>query len=121
MNPWNTQMNDTTPSPTVSAAMRRSARLSLNIAVRVFIEGRFTNGRGHDVGAGGMAIYGPLELAIGTVVNISFQLPYSRMAFGVRAIVRNNNGFRYGVEFVNLTPSEAEEIERITSILKLTS
>jgi hypothetical protein len=108
--------------PPPLAAVRRYDRLSLNIAVRVFHEkGQFTTGRGHDVGRGGAAIYVPLDLAVGTSVNISFQLPYSRMVFGVRAIVRNSNGFRYGVEFVNLTPSEAVEIERIISILELTA
>ena len=68
-----------------------------------------------------MAVYVPLELTVGTLLDISFQLPYSRMVFGVHAIVRNSNGFRYGVEFVNLTPSEAAEIERILSILELAS
>jgi hypothetical protein len=106
----------------IQAGVRRYERLSLNIAVRVFLEkGQSTTGRGHDVGCGGMAIYVPLDLVVGTSVNISFQLPYSRMVFGVRAIVRNSNGFRYGVEFVTLTPSEAAEIERIISILQLTS
>ncbi len=114
-------MNEKT-LPTPLAAVRRYDRLSLNIAVRVFLEkGTLTHGRGHDIGAGGMAVYVPLELAVGTSVNLSFQLPYSRMVLGVRAIVRNSSGFRYGVEFVNLTPSEAAELERVTSILKLTA
>jgi hypothetical protein len=78
-------------------------------------------GRGHDLGVGGMAIYVPLELAVGTSVNISFQLPYSRMVLGIRAIVRNSNGFRYGVEFVDLTSAEVEEIKRITNVLELTA
>lgn len=104
------------------AAVRRYDRLSLNIAVRVFLEkGQFTNGRGHDIGAGGMAVYVPLELTVGTPVNLSFQLPYSRMFLGIRAIVRNCSGFRYGIEFVDLTSAEAEEIGRVTSILKLTA
>jgi hypothetical protein len=104
------------------AAARRHNRLSLNIAVRVFLEnGQFANGRGHDVGAGGMAVYVPLEFAVRTSLNISFQLPYSRLVLGVRAIARNSNGFRYGVEFLNLTPYEATEIERVTSILELTA
>lgn len=111
--------NKTLPPPL--AAVRRYDRFSLNIAVRLFLEKGFTTGRGHDVGGGGVAIYVPLDLAVGTSVNISFQLPYSRMVFGVRAIVRNSNGFRYGVEFVNLTPPEAAEIKRIISILELTS
>jgi hypothetical protein len=68
-----------------------------------------------------MAIYVPLELPVGTSVNISFQLPCSRMVFGVRAIIRNSNGFRYGVEFVDLTSAEAEEIRRVANIMELTA
>jgi hypothetical protein len=68
-----------------------------------------------------MAIYVPLELAVGTSVNLSFQLPHSRMDLGVHAIVRNSNGFRYGVEFVDLTSAEVEEIKRVASIMELTA
>lgn len=114
------RVKDKTLFPAFAKA-RRCARLSLNIAVRVFDTDGFTNGRGHDVGTGGMAIYVPLNLAVGTAVNVSFQLPYSRMTFGVRAIIRNSNGFRYGVEFADLTPSEEAEIKRIISILELTA
>src|ERR1700694_4867880 len=113
-------MNDKTTPPTYDT-VRRYCRLSTNISVRVFHGAKHTGGRGHDIGAGGMAIYVPLELAVGTSVNLSFQLPYSRMVFGVRAIVRNSNGFRYGVEFVDLTSAEAEEIKRIASIMELTA
>lgn len=102
--------------------LRSHDRLSINVSVRVFPPaGKVTWGRGHDIGTGGMAIYVPLDLAVGTPVNISFQLPYSRIMFGVPAIVRNCNGYRYGVEFVSLTAAEAAEVNRITSILKLTA
>lgn len=73
------------------------------------------------MGAGGMAIYVPLELAVGTSINLSFQLPYSRMVLGVRAIVRSSNGFRYGVEFVDLTTVEEHEIKRVADIMELTA
>ena len=113
-------MNDKTAPPTYDT-VRRYCRLSTNISVRVFLGTKRTDARGHDIGAGGMAIYVPVELAVGTSVNLSFQLPYSRIVFGVRAIVRNGNGFRYGVEFVDLTPAEADEIQRIASIMELTA
>jgi hypothetical protein len=104
------------------AAVRRYQRLSINIGARVYLDnGQFTNGRCHDLGDGGMAIYVPLELTVGTVVNVCFQLPHSRMMFGVKATVRNCQGYRYGVEFVALTPAEVDEIKRIASILTLTS
>ncbi len=104
------------------AAVRNRDRLSINISVRVVLDdGSVSSGRGHDLGLGGMAIYVPLDLAVASAINISFQLPYSRIMFGVRAVVRNKNSFRYGVEFMKLTDFEAEEIKRITSILKLTA
>lgn len=111
-------MTDKTAPPAYDAA-RRYSRLSVNISVRVFHGAKHTAGRGHDIGAGGMALYVPLELAVGSSVNLSFQLPYSRMLLGVRAIVRNSSGFRYGIEFVDLTSAEMEEIVRVTSVLKL--
>lgn len=113
-------MANKTAPPTYDA-VRRYIRLSANISVRVFYGAKHTAGRGHDIGAGGMAIYVPLELAVGTSVNLSFELPYSRMVLGLRAIVRNSNGFRYGVEFVDLTSAEAEEIKRIAAIMELTA
>jgi hypothetical protein len=112
-------MTDKT-APPIYNATRRYRRLSTNINVRVFHTGGHIAGSGHDLGAGGMAIYVPLELAVGTSVNLSFHLPYSQMVFGVRAIVRNSSGFRYGVEFVNLTSAEVEEIKRVATILELT-
>lgn len=108
-------------APKTDNPVRRYLRLSSNISVRVFHGAKHTSGRGHDIGAGGMAIYVPIELAVGTSVNISFQLPYSRMVLGVHAIVRNSDGFRYGVEFVDLTSAEVEEIKRIVNIMELTA
>lgn len=85
------------------------------------VRNRQTLARGHDIGARGMAIYIPLQIAVGTPINLSFQLPYSRTVFGIRAIVRSHDGFRYGVEFVDLTPTEAEEIKRVTYLMELAS
>jgi hypothetical protein len=99
--------------------VRRHERIPINVLVRFFLgEGKVTSGRAYDIAEGGMYIYVPLDLTVGTLVNISFQLPYSRIMFGVQAIVRNSAGFHYGVEFANLTSSESAEIERIISILK---
>jgi c-di-GMP-binding flagellar brake protein YcgR len=101
---------------------RRYPRTSADVSVRVFVgANRFTNGRGHDIGAGGMAVYVPLELPLGTSVNLSFQLPHSRTVLGVRAVVRNRSGFRYGVEFMDLSSFETEEIKRLTEIMNLSS
>jgi hypothetical protein len=113
-------MKDT--SPPTRRITRRHERLPVNVSVRVFRDNaQVALGRGHDIGTGGMAVYVPLELAVGTLLDITFQLPYSRTVFGIRSIVRNNDGFRYGLEFTDLTPTESKEIDRVTSILKLTA
>jgi hypothetical protein len=99
--------------------VRRHERIPINVLVRLFLgEGKVTSGRAYDIAEGGMYIYVPLDLTVGTLMNISFQLPYSRIVFGIQTIVRNSNGFHYGVEFANLASSEAAEMERIISILK---
>lgn len=114
-------MTSESPIPSYEK-VRRHVRTAADVSVRVYVgTERFTNGRGHDIGAGGMAVYVPLELAVGISVNLSFQLPNSRTVFGVRAIVRNRSGFRYGVEFADLSAFETEEIRRLTRIMELSS
>ena len=104
-----------------NGAVRNYTRMVLDIAVRVFPkDGAQTNGRGHDIGVGGMAVYVPLELKIEERIAISFQLPYSRIKLGLHAVVRNRNGFRYGLEFAAMTKAESDEIARVAAILELT-
>lgn len=111
----------TQSGPGYPTGVRRFSRMIVDISVRVFAPAPTppTNGRGHDVSGGGMALYVPIELNIGDKLQLSFQLPYSRMRLGISAFVRNRNGFRYGVEFVGLTAAETAEIQRVTSILEL--
>ncbi len=102
------------------SGIRKFPRMSVDISVRVFSNGTHgAFGRGHDVGCGGMALYTPLELAEEDKINIVFELPASQMRFGVSAVVKNRNGFRYGIEFAQLTSEESAEIKRVTRILAL--
>jgi hypothetical protein len=68
-----------------------------------------------------MALYTPVEWELNQEIQLSFVLPYSRVQFGVRAFVRNRDGFRYGIEFANLGEQEIAEIERVTRILAMTA
>ena len=95
--------------------------MTVDISVRVFHGApAATLGRGHDVSCNGMAVYTPVELALGSEIQVSFQLPYSRVRFGLKATVRNRNGFRYGIEFKELNSAERAEMERVTRVLTLT-
>jgi hypothetical protein len=109
-------------TPAQSGPSRRHPRLSVDVSVRVFRNGSFaTLGRGHDISTSGMALYTPIELERNQEIQLSFVLPYSRVQFGIKAFVRNRDGFRYGIEFANLSEKELEEIERITKILAMTA
>jgi len=57
-----------------------------------------------------MAIYIPAELQVGQMVQIEFILPDSNQRLGVTALVRDCSGFRCGVEFLSLTPTEQKAL-----------
>lgn len=100
--------------------IRRHARITADISARIFCNGLPPSlARAHDISCGGLCLYAPLELKEGDVIKIAFELPHSRMKFGVSAVVKNRNGFRYGVEFVDLARQELAEIQRVTEILRL--
>ncbi len=106
--------------PVNPAEQRRSPRMAIDISVRVIAENRAPgHGRGHEVSNVGMAVYVGMDLPIGEQVRLNFTLPHSRLKFDITAIVRNREGFRYGVELKELTPQESMELSRVTKILEL--
>ncbi len=104
---------------------RKFERTSVDIRIRVSAEAggkaQNTYGRGHDVGEGGMAVYVPLELTDGQEIRVEFELPAARFRFGLRAIVRNAAGYRYGLEFLHLSRKESDELKRCLRIMALTT
>ena len=114
---------DVAPGPALADgynATRRHERTAVDFPVKIFVRGKAgTMGRCSDLGVGGMGFYAPLELALDEEVHLHFTLPYSRIAFGISALVRDVKGFRYGVEFERLTLAESAELERIVKILGL--
>lgn len=104
---------------------RRFSRLPVDVRVRVLADtkGRpiHSFGRGHDLSEGGMALYVPLDLKTGQQIKLEFELPHARMKFGIRCVVRNTDGYRYGIEFVALSPAEKEALHRAVTVLALTA
>jgi hypothetical protein len=68
-----------------------------------------------------MALYIPIELPAGQKVQVGFNLPVTREDVFLNAIVRDSEGFRCGVEFQDLTPSQetalAECCDRLSVML----
>jgi hypothetical protein len=100
-----------------SASMRRSPRVAVDFAVQVFASRMTCCGRGHELGRYGMAVHVPVELHVGESIRIMFQPPGSRMRFGLNGRIRNVKGFRYGLEFVEISSAELAELERVVSQL----
>ena len=96
--------------------MRRYPRVKSDIRVRVFYPARNpvtdSFGRGYDISECGMAIYVPLELAVGQQVLVVLEVPQARVRLALAATVRNGSGYRYGIEFVTLTTTERTELKR---------
>ena len=61
-----------------------------------------TFGRANTLSQGGMGAYIPFSLAIGTILVLELTFPYSSAEVKLNAIVRSCEGFRYGLEFVDL-------------------
>jgi PilZ domain len=79
-------------------------------------------GRGSDVSQGGMAAYIPSELAVGANVELELSLPYvsGEQPIRITVIVRNRNGFRYGLEYVTLSDVDKERLLKSLKALSLT-
>ncbi|HVP44173.1 MAG TPA: PilZ domain-containing protein [Terriglobales bacterium] len=96
--------------------MRRYPRVKSDLRVRVFVPPKNPTadsfGRGYDLSESGMAIYVPLELAVGQQVLVVLEVPQYRVRLGLTATVRNADGYRYGVEFGALSNTERKELKR---------
>ncbi len=104
---------------------RRYPRVKSDIRVHVFVPPKSPTadsfGRGYDISEGGMAVYVPLELAVGQDVMVVLEVPQCRVRLGLTATVRNRNGYRYGVEFARMSNTERQELKRALQELAITT
>jgi len=56
---------------------------------------------------------------VGTSVNLHFSVPIATAPVRVRAVLRNRISYRYGFEFMDLTPEQRETISRTCRTLGL--
>jgi hypothetical protein len=76
--------------------------------------------RGSNISEGGMRVFAPADLVLGELVTLELMLPYSEQKIVVRGVLRNREGFSYGVEYaVSTTTAEREQIARACKALAL--
>jgi hypothetical protein len=98
------------------AHLRRWDRYKIDVRLRVTITGRGETstafGRGNNLSHGGMGAYIPCAIPLGAKVLLEVSFPYSTVELQVPAVVRSCEGFRYGLEFVDVPAETRAIIER---------
>lgn len=103
---------------------RKFQRYRVDIRLRM-ITGPANNNRtifarGSNISEGGLRAFVPADLALGDMVTIELILPYSDKKISVRGMLRNREGFSYGVEYAaSTTHEEREHIARVCNTLAL--
>ena len=102
-------------------AARRWVRHKLDVPIRVIVhleeKSRVITGRGREISEGGMAVFAGVELRPGDQIEVEFTPPYGG-PIRVQGIVRNRNGYSYGVEFFAESAEQGAQQERLRAALK---
>lgn len=78
-----------------------------------------TRGCSLNINEAGLAGLFATEWEVGTSVNLQFSVPFASAPVRVRAVVRNRTSYRYGFEFIELTPEHRGTISRTCRMLGL--
>jgi c-di-GMP-binding flagellar brake protein YcgR len=102
---------------------RRYQRYEIDTQLHVTVLGveqRGTmRGRSLDISEVGIAGVFVTVWDVGTPVNLEFTVPVMRSAVKVRGLLRSHSGYRYGFEFVDLSPEQREIISKTCRTLAL--
>ncbi len=102
---------------------RRSQRYEIDTQLHVTVLGveqRGTmRGRALDISEVGIAGVFVTVWDVGTAVHLEFLVPVTRKPVRVGGAVRSHSGYRYGFEFVDLSPDQREIISKTCRTLAL--
>ena len=95
------------PEPDESTEARRWSRHKIDVRLKVtagLADGSCISvfGRANTLSQGGIGAYIPATIEMGATVDLELTFPYSTSEVSVRAMVRSCEGFRYGLEFVEV-------------------
>jgi len=99
--------------PAPSEQLRRWPRHKVDVRLKVsWVEAgsrTSTFGRGQILSDGGLGAYIPTNIPIGRRVMLEVNFPSAPVEVAVQAVVRSCQGFRYGLEFVDV-PVEVRSV-----------
>jgi len=89
------------------SAVRRWPRYKMELRLKVLVlenaKPTPVFGRSSSLSQGGMGAYIPCEIRVGAAVLLEVTFPGSAKEVRISAVVRNAEGFRYGLEFEHLS------------------
>lgn len=95
------------------AYLRRWPRFKIDLRLKVILpDDNQAFGRANNLSKGGMGAYIPCAIPIGTEIVLEVSFPNSSQEVKLKAVVRSAEGFRYGLEFVELPPEVRAIIEK---------
>lgn len=101
---------------------RRFRRYQLDVPVRLVVQTedktRIIDGRGNELNEGGLCVQAGVELKLEDTIEVEFTPPYTGEPLRARAVVRNRNGYRYGLAFLLDTPEDCERVMDIRTALQ---
>jgi len=89
----------------IEARLHPRFKLDSNLKIHSRTEG-LLSGYALDISESGISAMLPIEVSIGEVVELDFELPLGLVS--VRAVVRERSAFRYGFQFVQ--PNAANQL-----------
>ena len=121
MNDINEKTEATPDKPATATRRWKRYRVDLRLKITNQIAGRNTVvfGQGNDVSEGGMSAYIPAEFVVGESVMIELTLPYSKQPILLQALVRSRNGFRYGLEYTEISDADRDQMARSLKAIAL--
>jgi hypothetical protein len=97
-------------------------RYKLNVPIRAIVHKAektiIADGRGTEMSESGMCLFAGVELSLGCQVEVEFTPPYSGQPIRARGVVRNRDGYRYGVEFIIEDKQAREEVAQLREVLR---
>jgi len=100
---------------------RRWTRHKVDVPIRIIVQRAsktsLFDGRSNELSEGGMALTAGVELNPGDLVDVEFTPPYSGSPIRHRGVVRNRMGYRYGIEFLADNDRDAEQTDRLLTML----
>jgi c-di-GMP-binding flagellar brake protein YcgR len=102
---------------------RRWSRIALEMRVELYAGKREPRlyGRAVDLSEGGLSILTVDDLRIGEQLPIAFTIPQTNERFQFESVVRTKEGYKYGLEFLNVKQEERRELAEFGRVMKLLS